>query len=386
TPAISAATRPPIRASTRLRRARSPDKGGHYLPAGAKRRGEMKGGLPHNFGQLESMHDSATGETTYYQYDLFGNLLRVDLPDGRAIEYDVDGAGRRVGRRELDADGFEISFRGWIYRDLLRPIAEVDRDGNVVARYVYGDAAGVLRNIDEGLYAKLGLGSGFKSIHGSGRLSPRYILELASDGTITRTLAPITDEFGNVYLVIDVLTGETVQRLEYDIFGQVLFDSLPGAFPFGYGGGLYDSVTGHTRFGARDVEHISGRWFARDPVRFKSGQMNLFLHGDADPLNALDATGLATYRCERPLGDYSNVDTPEDRRNFADVPGNPLYHEYVCVKQGNHTICNGQGPSGGGGGGYINSPGRPTNDQWSMYRCRRSHEDDLCLESCLGGK
>src|SRR5690606_19052835 len=156
TPAISAATRPPIRASTRLRRARSPDKGGHYLPAGAKRRGEMKGGLPHNFGQLESMHDSATGETTFYQYDLFGNLLRVDLPDGRAIEYDVDGAGRRVGRRELDAAGVEVSFRGWIYRDLLRPIAEVDSAGNVVARYIYRDLPSMRDESARELLAKLG--------------------------------------------------------------------------------------------------------------------------------------------------------------------------------------------------------------------------------------
>ena len=61
-----------------------------------------------NFGQLESMTDSdpngdgdtSDSETSTYEYDLYGNLLSVGLPDGRTIEYDVDGAGRRVGRRE----------------------------------------------------------------------------------------------------------------------------------------------------------------------------------------------------------------------------------------------------------------------------------------------
>src|SRR5690606_11542683 len=192
TPAISAATRPPIRASTRLRRARSPDKGGHYLPAGAKRRGEMKGGLPHNFGQLESMHDSATGETTYYQYDLFGNLLRVDLPDGRAIEYDVDGAGRRVGRRELDADGFETSFRGWIYRDLLRPIAEVDRDGNVVARYIYRDGSGARQIGLKQLNTRVGVSQHVR-LPFSGSNVPEAIHLLDDQGSVTRRLVLATD-------------------------------------------------------------------------------------------------------------------------------------------------------------------------------------------------
>ena len=59
-----------------------------------------------------------------------------------------------------------------LYRDLLRPIAEVNALGEVVARYVYGDAAGVMRNIGEGLNARLGIGGGFTKIHGGGRLSP----------------------------------------------------------------------------------------------------------------------------------------------------------------------------------------------------------------------
>ena len=39
------------------------------------------------------------GQTTTYQYDTLGNLLAVTLPDGTQIEYLVDGAGRRVGKK-----------------------------------------------------------------------------------------------------------------------------------------------------------------------------------------------------------------------------------------------------------------------------------------------
>ncbi len=261
-----------------------------------------------------------------------------------------------------------------LYRDLLRPIAEVNALGEVVARYVYGDAAGVMRNIGEGLHARLGIGGGFTKIHGGGRLSPRYILEFAPDGSVARTLAPIADDFGNVYLVVDVFSGTVTQRLAYDEHGRVLFDSAPGLFPFGYGGGIYDPDTRHTRFGARDVEHDRGRWLARDPIRFKSGSMNLFLHAGGDPLNALDATGLATYRCERPLRDYDNTSMDDDRKNGPDVSGNPFYHEYTCVQQGKHMICNGHGPRG------------PTHDVYSPYRCDKTHEDDVCLESCVASR
>src|SRR5690606_18096434 len=130
--------RPLPRARARRRRAQSAS--GRGAARAAKRASRGGGLLPNEadprptsgthqytwnaFGQLESMLDTATGEETVYEYDLFGNLLSVALPDGRTVEYDVDGAGRRVGRRVLDEQGVEQEYRGWIYRDLLRPIAE----------------------------------------------------------------------------------------------------------------------------------------------------------------------------------------------------------------------------------------------------------------------
>ncbi len=53
-------------------------------------------------GSLKQVTDSATGQITRYQYDAFKNLTRVELPDGKVIEYLIDGqnpAGREEGRR-----------------------------------------------------------------------------------------------------------------------------------------------------------------------------------------------------------------------------------------------------------------------------------------------
>src|SRR5690606_33319613 len=199
------------------------------------------------FGQLSSMTDSATGETTAYEYDLFGNLLSVALPDGRTIEYEVDGAGRRVGRRELDIDGNEISFRGWIYRDLLRPIAEVDAFGNVVARYVYSDGDGARQNGVGQLSTRLGADQD-TSLGFSGSNVPEAIELVDASGVVTQTLALTTNQVGSVGLVTDAATGEVLQRIEYDEFGRTVFDSAPGSQPFGFAGGLYDVDTELVRF------------------------------------------------------------------------------------------------------------------------------------------
>ena len=65
-----------------------------------------------------------------YAYDALGNLLRVVLPDGSEIAYLVDGRNRRVGKL---VNGTFV--KGWVCGDQLRPIAELDEEGDVVARF-----------------------------------------------------------------------------------------------------------------------------------------------------------------------------------------------------------------------------------------------------------
>jgi YD repeat-containing protein len=164
-------------------------------------------------GALQTRTDTATGATTLYGYDPLGNLRQVTLADGTAIEYLVDGLGRRIGKKVNGA-----LVRRWLYRDALQTAAELDASGAVVARFIYGERVNV----------------------------PEVMIK---GGTTYRL---VTDHVGSLRLVVDAATGVIAQRMDYDEFGRVVLDTSPGLQPFGFAGGLYDPDTGLVRFGARD--------------------------------------------------------------------------------------------------------------------------------------
>lgn len=196
------------------------------------------------------------GQTTTYDYDELGNLLSVALSDGTLIEYLVDGQNRRVGKR---VNGTLV--QGFLYQDQLRPIAETDGTGAVVSRFIYGNRINV----------------------------PDYMIR---DGMTYRIVA---DQLGSPLLVINSVTGNVEQRIEYDEFGNTLTDTNPGFQPFGFAGGLYDQNTRLTRFGARDYSSATGRWETKEPLGFEAGETNLYSYAKNDPINFRDATGKAPY-------------------------------------------------------------------------------------------
>ena len=204
-------------------------------------------------GELRSKHDSAG--TTAYEYDVRGALRRVDLPTGSVVEYIVDGTGRRVGKK---VNGVQV--QGLLYRSMLQPVAELDGAGAVVGRFVYGTGVHV----------------------------PEYVVRGAE------TYRIITDHLGSVRMVVNVATGEVVQRMEYDSFGRVLVDDVAAGWrrvPFGFAGGLYDPDTGLVRFGARDYDAEVGRWTGKDPMGFKARDTNLLSYAGNDPVNRVDPGG-----------------------------------------------------------------------------------------------
>jgi YD repeat-containing protein len=164
-------------------------------------------------GELLSKRETATSETTTYAYDELGNLVSVSVPDGRIIEYVIDAANRRIGKK---VNG--VFVQGFLYGDQLNPVAELDASGNVLSRFVYGSRPNV----------------------------PDYMIQ---GGTTYRILS---DHLGSPRLVVNTTTGAIAQRLDYDEWGRVLQDTAPGLQPFGFVGGIYDAGTRLVRFGARD--------------------------------------------------------------------------------------------------------------------------------------
>nr|WP_301288389.1 RHS repeat-associated core domain-containing protein [Natronospira proteinivora] len=141
----------------------------------------------------------------------------------------------------------------------------------------------------------------------------------------------IADHLGSVRLVVHADSGEIVQRLDYDEFGRVLEDSNPGFQPFGFAGGIYDQHTGLVRFGARDYDPQTGRWTAKDPIRFDGDGPNLYGYVLNDPVNWIDMWGLSAQACFRPLRAVRvGVIGNQVDRNFNTVIG----HEHIIFDDG----------------------------------------------------
>ncbi|WP_459873657.1 NHL domain-containing protein, partial [Endothiovibrio diazotrophicus] len=87
-------------------------------------------------GELASRTDGSG--TTLYSYDTVGNLTSVTLSDDVVIDYLIDGRNRRIGKK---VGG--VLVQGFLYRDQLNPVAELDGDNSVVSYFVYADKSNV---------------------------------------------------------------------------------------------------------------------------------------------------------------------------------------------------------------------------------------------------
>ena len=171
----------------------------------------------------------------------------------------------------------------WLYDGQLRIVAELDGSGNLVSRFVYAERANV----------------------------PEYMVR---GGTMYRF---ITDHLGSPRLVVNTADGSVAQRLDYDEFGNVLVDTNAGLQPFGFAGGLYDRDTKLLRFGVRDYDAETGRWTAKDPLRFDGGDTDLYDYGLTDPINLSDLYGEALFLYGNYCGPGNNGGEPIDELDAA---------------------------------------------------------------------
>lgn len=111
----------------------------------------------------------------------------------------------------------------WLYQDQLNPIAELDSNGTVIARYVYGTKINV----------------------------PDYVIKGDT------TLAVITDHLGSVRILVNTTNGEIVQAIKYDEFGTISLSPATLYLSFSFAGSIYDELTGFVRFARVTIPHYN---------------------------------------------------------------------------------------------------------------------------------
>ncbi len=227
----------------------------------------------------------SSADTTSYSYSSRGELIDVNLPDGKYIEYEHDPLGRRIAKRVNGA-----IVEKYLWQGLTRLLAVYDGSNNLIQRFEYAD----------------------------GRMPVAMI-----QGGATYYLS--YNQVGSLCLVADS-SGNVVKRIEYDSFGNIIEDTNPDfKVPFGFAGGLLDIDTGLVRFGHRDYDPEIGRWTAKDPILFEGGDTDLYGYVLNDPINFVDPLGLLLSDTQianiifNETRSFSGENVAEARRDIAHV-------------------------------------------------------------------
>jgi hypothetical protein len=114
------------------------------------------------------------------------------------------------------------------------------------------------------------------------------------------------------------------------------------------------------------------------------GGLNLFQYAANNPIIGTDIFGLSTYMCMKPLDLLAKRGWESaGKKTGSESIFNPLHHQYLCVKNGEITVCGGQDldrsqevlPGYGGG--------KPSKDYFDPQRCELIEPDENCIEKCI---
>jgi RHS repeat-associated protein len=147
-----------------------------------------------------------------------------------------------------------------------------------------------------------------------------------------------TDQLGTPQVICDV-NGELVKVLKYNSFGQVLADSNSQfELHISFAGGLIDIETELVRFGFRDYDPLPGKWTAKDPIGFASGDGNLYGYVINNPVNLFDPLGLSGVSGVSGPGEIypnnQNKKCPSQVEKISEIQKNrPLGHPYDQLDQ-----------------------------------------------------
>jgi RHS repeat-associated protein len=182
-------------------------------------------------GELTSATEAVGGVVSVemtYLYDVFGNLV------GRG---EIDGGSTVVSEVRYAMDGWDTAQPSPLGNENYNAYATLSVDGTVQSRTLFGTG------FDQPL-ATVGAG-GAVQWYGA-------------------------DYQGSIEQVFDN-SGSTLASASYDPYGNVVSGGLSSVTPYGFQGGMLDSVTGLEHFGARWYDAATQQWLSRDPLGLQPG-------------------------------------------------------------------------------------------------------------------
>jgi len=240
-----------------------------------------------NEGNLITKTDIATGAQTQYSYDFRNRLTEVDQVVGGVktvlATYTYDALDRRIGVSEGGATTWTL-YDG----TSTNPLMEFNGSGTLTVRYLDGPSV-----------------AGVDAV-------------LSRDTSSGGVAWYLTDRLGSVNDLVNN-SGTVIDHIAYSAFGQVLSESNAMVGDrFKYAGMQADAVTGLDFDQARWYDPSSGRFVSQDPMKFDSGDVNLYRYVKNDPYDKIDPTGMKA-------ADSDDDETKGHRKNKR--PSNEEKHQ-----------------------------------------------------------
>ena len=265
----------------------------------------------HDDGYVTGPGNHLLSDSTFdYEYDAEGNMiLRTRITTDEFREFDYDHRNRLVLVTDFSSGGVILQEVEYAYDAVDRRMGKtVDADGTGptgehATRFVYDRDNILLDFIDAD-------GSGIAE---QPVLITRYLFGPGVDQVLAQedvvagqTLWLLADHLGTVHDIIND-SGALSNHILYDSFGNVLYQTdSTVTIRYLFTGREFDTETELYYYRTRFYDANMGRFVSEDPIRWNSGDVNLYRYVQNNSQNATDPTGniviLVTFR--RPIENW----------------------------------------------------------------------------------
>ena len=180
----------------------------------------------------------------------------------------------------------------------------------------------------------------------------------------------VPDAIGSV-LGLANAAGAVQTEYTFESFGKTTATGTSNSNPYQYTGRENDG-TGIYYYRTRYYQPQLQRFISEDLIGLASGDINSYAYVFDNPLKSTDPLGLVSYMCTKPLHALGKVG---EVVYGVSVP--LLYHQFICVKNGQTTVCGGQDREG-----KPYSNGKPSQDDINNGKCLKI-DDRPCMDRCL---